>query len=99
ATQQAVVSNVISPVQGIDFSAIPLGEGPDIHYQPIGRRSLKAGDALAVQVASASASCERIVEWIVPDTRGANGQYLPEHRYQEDPDALRDTAWDAVRFK
>ena len=99
ATQQAVLTNAIVPEQGIDLSAIPLGEGPDIHYQPIGRRSLKAGDALALPVASAPAPYERIIEWIVPDTRGPNGQYLPEHRYQENPDAYRDAAWDAVRFK
>ncbi len=99
ATQQAVMTNVFMPTQGIDLSAIPLGEGPDIHYQPIGRRGLKAGDALAFPVASAAAPFERIVEWLVPDTRGPEGQYLPEHRYQENPEAYQDAAWDAVRFK
>lgn len=103
ATQQAVMTNVAFPNyghgEGPDLSAIPLGEGPDIHYQPIGRRSLKAGDALAFSIASASASYERIIEWIVPDTRGPDGQYLAEHRLREDPDAYEDAAWDAVRFK
>jgi hypothetical protein len=98
-TQQLVTTNAYAPAPGVDLSAAPFGEGPDIHYQPIGRRDLKAGDSLAFSVASASASYERIVEWVVPDTRDPDGRYLPEHRRNENPEDYQDSVWDALRFR
>lgn len=100
ATQQlAVVSNIPTPDRGLDMSAIPMGEGPDIHYQSIGKRSLSEGEALSLSVASGKAPYERIVEWIVPDTRRADGQYISEHERREEPEKYQDAAWDAIRFK
>jgi hypothetical protein len=98
-TQQAVSYNIRMPDSGLDLSAIPMGEGPDIHYQPIGKRSLEEGDSLAIDVASGKADYERIVEWIVPDTRRADGRHISRHERREDPDKYQDAAWDAVRFK
>lgn len=98
-TGQAVM-NVAAPGSGpIDLSAIPKGEGPDIYYHPIGPQTLAEGDSLALSVALGQASYERIVEWIVPDTRKVNGRYIDEREMRRDPKKYRDAAWDSVRFR
>lgn len=100
ATQQrAVVSNLPAPDRGLDMSAIPMGEGPDIHYESIGQRSLAEEESLSLSVATGNAPYERLVEWIVPDTRRADGRHVSEHERRQDPEKYRDAAWDAVRFK
>ncbi len=95
-SQQAVMTH-----QGddTDFAAIPTGEGVDLHYQNIGKQTLEEGDSLALEVASAKASYQSIVEWIVPDTRRADGRYIEEHERNQDPEKYKDAAWDAVRFR
>jgi hypothetical protein len=98
-TQQAVAFNVAPPDRGLDLSATPAGEGVDLHYQPIGRHTLDEGDSLSLETASGKADYERIVEWLVPDTRGADGRYIEEHRRQNDPETFQDAVWDAVRFR
>jgi len=85
--------------ESADLSATPAGEGVDLHYQTLGKRTLAEGDALLLPVAHATAAYERIVEWIVPDTRGADGQFINEYQRQQEPDKYEDAAWDAVRFK
>src|SRR5207302_689668 len=57
----------------------------------IGKRTLAEGDALALTVAKGKADYERIVEWLVSDSRNAYGQV-------EGRDAA-DDAWDALKFK
>lgn len=96
--QQAVVHNMASPT-GLDMSAAPSGEGPDIHYQPVGKRSMAEGDSVMLRVAAAETSYERIVEWIVPDTRRADGRYIQEHERTQNPNKYQDAVWDALRFK
>ena len=98
-TQQAVGSNSFNPNSGPDLSAIPTGEGVDLHYQEIGRQTLDEGDSLALETASGKAAYDRIVEWIVPDTRQANGRYIEEYQRQADPEKYQDAVWDAVRFR
>ncbi len=97
--RQQVTINEPGTSSDIDFSAIPAGEGVDLHYLSIGRRSLSEGDSLMVPTATAKAPYERIVEWIVPDTRNAYGRYIQEYERQQEPDRYQDAAWDAVRFK
>ncbi len=98
-SQQAVIYNRPPPEQGIDLSAIPTGEGVDLHYQEIGRHTLAEGDSLAVDVALGKTPYETIVEWIVPDTRTAAGHYISDHDRERDPEKYDAAAWDAVRFK
>jgi hypothetical protein len=86
-----------SPV-GVDLSATPSGEGVDLHYQAIGKRKLAEGESLALTTARGKAAYERIVEWLVPDTRDADGAFVGRRR-GEDPDGYEDAAWDALRFK
>lgn len=97
--QRAVAHNRAAPDAPLDLSALASGQGPDIHYQPIGTRSLKEGDTLALEVARGQARYERLVEWIVPDTRTANGRHIPRHERERNPQAYRDAAWDAIRFE
>jgi hypothetical protein len=98
-SQQAVVANNIRGAESVDLSAVPQGEGVDLHYQSIGKRTLAEGDSLSLSVAKASSPYERIVEWVVPDTRDADGRAMDEYRRREDPEKFEDAAWDAVRFR
>jgi hypothetical protein len=75
------------------LGATPAGEGVDLHYQPVGKRTLAEGDALALTVAAAKADYERIVEWQVADNRDEHGR--PGRREGTEPD----DAWDALKFK
>jgi hypothetical protein len=90
-SQQAITLNARSPAASVSLGATPAGEGVDLHYQSIGKRTLADGDTLSLAVAKGKAQYERVVEWIVPDTRNAYGQ--PERTEQ------RDEVWDALRFK
>ena len=101
-SQQAVTSNEPGDT-GRDLSATPAGEGVDLHYQPIGKRTLKEGEALSLNVASARAPYERIVEWRVPDTRDEWGRAVdrsndPWFRNQ-DPEHSDADPWDTLRFR
>ena len=82
---------------GLDLPAAPNGEGVDLHYQPIGRRTLDEGDAMSLSVSSAEAEYERIMEWVVRDNRDAAGRYTQDR--SQDAEKLQDTVWDSVRFK
>lgn len=84
-TQQIAGNRYVAP-SSVSMSAIPTGDGVDLHYQSIGKRTLAEGDSMALTTAQGKANYERIVEWCVPE-RG---------RPEEDAD---DTAWDALRFK
>lgn len=57
----------------IALDAKPEGEGVDLHYQPVGERSLKRGEALSVNIGKAPTSYERIVEWTVGRGQGTLG--------------------------
>ncbi len=94
-TSQFVGFNASAPQQSIDLSAIPSGEGADLHFQSIGRRTLDLGDSLTLQTATGEADYERIVEWIIPDKRDAYGGINTSRN--RDTDA--EVAWDALRFR
>lgn len=95
-SQQVIANNYRGGLDYPGLGAIPTGEGVDLHYQPIGKRALAEGDALAFTVAKGKADYERIVEWLVPDTRDEHGREggRERNRYDEDDDA-----WDALKFK
>ena len=73
------------------------GKGVDIHYQSIGSLALAEGDALATDVATAGAEYERIVEWIIPDTRDEWGRHVNQHQRRNEPEKYQDAAWDSLR--
>ena len=82
-----------------DMSAIPAGEKVDLYYHSIGKRTMAAGDSLSLRLASGKADYDRIVEWVVPDTRDEWGRPVEEHVRNRDPEKYQDAAWDAVRFR
>ena len=93
-TQQTVYMNNPSRSEG---SALPdVAEAgnlsDDIHYEGIGKRSMKAGDTLSLDVMEDSAEYQRVVEWVVPDPRDERG------RYDGNNTPTGGEAWDAVRF-
>lgn len=97
-TRNTIVGQYIGnqhPTQGPSLAATPMGEGVDVHYQSIGKRKLAEGESLALTVARGKAAYERIVEWLVPDTRNEYGQYAGARSGENDDD----TAWDALKFK
>ncbi|MBA4064491.1 MAG: hypothetical protein C0501_12405 [Isosphaera sp.] len=95
-TQQAIGNRRGSAV-GTSLGATPTGEGVDLHYQPIGKRTLADGDSLSVVVAGGKAEYERVVEWLVPDTRDEDGR--PERRGRGSDRDADGEPWDALRFK
>jgi hypothetical protein len=80
-------------------SPVLSGDGVDLHYQSLGKRSLAEGDSMIVGTGSGKAAYERIVEWIVPDTRDEYGRFIQEYQRQQTPEKYDDSAWDAIRFK
>jgi hypothetical protein len=88
-----------SPVTGIDLSATPEGENVDLHYQPIGKRTMSEGDALLVSVAQGSGPYDRVVEWIVPDTRDVDGHFIQPDENRRNEPSDKDQPWDAIRFR
>jgi hypothetical protein len=77
----------------------PASEGVDLHYHPIGKRDLREGEALHVQVASATAPYERIVEWLIRDTRDEWGRPIQRQSWEPASTSEDDGAWDALRFE
>ena len=92
-TQNSDLGNSRSPRSFPSLGVIPTGEGVDLHYEPIGKRTLAEGDALSLTVAKGSAKYERIVEWLVPDTRDVYGRAIERSGPNED-----DSPWDSLRF-
>lgn len=99
AYQQVVLSNDPGVGRGVDLSAAPAGEGVDVYYHSIGARSMQEGDSLALTVAKDKAAYQRIVEWLIPDTRDEYGRYIDEYRRRQTPEKFDDAAWDSVRFR
>lgn len=100
-TMGGIHSNVVTqnmaysaPSGGTSLPSIPESgnASDDIHYESIGRHSMRAGDSLSLDVASALADYERIIEWTVADPRNERGRY--DSRNVVD----NTVAWDAVRF-
>jgi hypothetical protein len=89
-SQQRISSNDRGAFN-LALGATPTGEGVDLHYQPIGPRTLAQGDALFLVVGKGKSEYERIVEWLVPDTRNIYGQL--------DARETGDDVWDALKFK
>lgn len=95
ATQQMAYSNFSTPNNTAPVADLPErgNASDDIHYESIGRHSLKPGDSLSVDVAAENTAYERVVEWVVPDGRDESGRY--QHN---NPTPRDDMPWDAVRF-
>jgi hypothetical protein len=96
-----VASQVTSPNENdVDPTSLVGGDGVDLHYRDVGTHSFAKGDTLTPTVARGEAPYERIVEWIVPDTRNARGRVINRSSsYGESRHELDEGAWDAGRFE
>jgi hypothetical protein len=99
ATQQVVMNNPRNSDNEFDLSAVPDGDGVDLHYRDIGRQTLDEGDALALETASAKAAYDRIVEWTMPDGHDSYGRNVSDYERKRDPEKFEEGVWDAVRFR
>lgn len=97
-TQQVALNRGSAPDGGA-LGPVDEGESVDLHYQPIGRHTLAAGEAFSTEVARAEAPYERVVEWNIPDTRSPDGNPVPEHERRQDPGKHDQTPWDAIVFR
>ena len=99
ASQQMVMYNGFSSANA-GGAALPdvaeAGGGDDVHFESIGTRSLVPGEALSLEIASAKTSCQRVVEWVVPDPRDEYGRYRRESGSGQPKD--EDVPWDALKF-
>lgn len=97
AVQQSASPNARAGIA----STLPadFADSADIHYQNIGRFSMKEGDALILNVDKKTAKYEKIVEWIVPDTRDARGRLVQDYERRNNPQKYEDATWDSLLFK
>ena len=102
-TQQAITYNrnialndYFPSDTGEDAAAGISAEGPDIHLQKIGKKSMSIGDSLFLSNGKGTSDYERIVEWTVPDTRDAWGRYVDTDRQGGKKDS---DPWDMLRFR
>jgi hypothetical protein len=98
-SQQAMVMS--NSMRLVEVPALPEFNEPeasseDIHFESIGRRTLGRGDALSLEVASARAPYQRVVEWNVPDVRDEHGRY--QRRDGQQAEGEDGQPWDAIRF-
>lgn len=95
--QIAYNSNSVMPMDDIDSSPAVSGEGPDIHFQKIGLRSMNKGDCLSISTGANEADYQRVVEWTIPDQRDAWGRYNRDsNRENKSADS---EPWDMLRFR
>jgi len=91
--QQVIMTNNFAPrAPRFKLGATPAGEGVDLHYESIGKRSLRKGEALSVTVGRAKADYERVVEWTVGTSAAAR-------KYAGRAEGTQDELWDVLHFK
>lgn len=100
--QSAVYSNSARGFESASPAVAPnIGDTIDLNYHSIGKRTLRKGAAISLTTAQATTDYERIVDWLIPDTRDEWGN--PSNRNRAvDPntgDPLQDDVWDALKFK
>jgi hypothetical protein len=74
----------------LDLGATPAGEGVDLHYESIGKRTLLRDETMSLSVAKAKADYERVVEWTVGTSPVAK-----KHGRAE----VKDEIWDVLLYK
>jgi hypothetical protein len=74
------------------------GDSQDIHYQSVGKRSIREGESVYLPLQNGEADYERIVEWELEDRRNVwAGELRRENRGALPKEG--ETLWDAIRFK
>jgi hypothetical protein len=76
----------------IDLGATPAGEGVDLHFESIGKRSLLRDEALSLTIGKAKADYERVIEWTV-------GTSAVSRKYAGGREQHKNEMWDVLLFK
>jgi hypothetical protein len=91
AIEFAHVVSPLSPKQnlekflaGLKSDAAPSGDGADMQFTSIGKRSLKEGESLSLSVGRAKVAYDRLVEWNVAS---------------DETGAIAEETWDVLHFK
>ncbi len=69
-------------------------DGDDIQYRNIGRITMEKGGSLYMTLESAETDCERLVQWIIPDSIDENGNRIQNNNSRGNADL-----WDCIRFR
>lgn len=75
---------------------VPAGEGIDLYYFNLGKRSLPRNESMALTTAEKSTEYQRIVEWFIPDNRDEHGSPVMSRGQEE---GRHDDVWDALKFR
>jgi len=92
-TQQAVLSNIVSPDRTLLPAGVPYHEGPDIHVRRVGQITLLKNRSVYLSLGKAEVGCRNLLLWEYPPS--------PGERYRLREDGRRvylQTAWDAISF-
>ncbi len=91
AIEFAHVVSPLSPKQnmekflaGLRSEAAPSGDGADMQFTSIGKRSLREGESLSLSVGRAKVAYDRVVEWNVAS---------------DESGAIAEEIWDVLHFK
>ncbi len=76
----------------IDLGATPSGEGVDLHYESIGKRTLLRDESLSLSVGKAKADYERVIDWTV-------GTSPVARKHGGERQGVKDEMWDVLVFK
>ncbi|MSU78311.1 MAG: hypothetical protein EXS16_09460 [Gemmataceae bacterium] len=76
----------------LNINATPVGEGVDLHYEPLGKHTLLRDESMSLSIGKAKADFERIVQWTVGSSPVA--KRLGGSRAQQ-----TDEMWDVLVFK
>jgi hypothetical protein len=98
--QQLALTNAMQPMNNFDFfarpkldlGATPAGEGVDLHYEPIGKRTLLRDESMSLSIGKAKADYERVIEWTV-------GTSPVARRHGGERQGVKDEMWDVLVFK
>jgi hypothetical protein len=96
--QQQRIANVNVSSSPFELAAGQDG-GVDIYYNNIGKRSMKEGDSLSLNVARKEAGYEKVVLWNIPDNRTPEGRYINDYERRRDPEKYDSAVWDSIRFR
>jgi len=74
-----------------NLGAIPAGEGVDLHFESIGKRSMLRDESFSLTVAKTKADYERVVEWTVGTSPVARKYGVRAEQ--------KDEMWDVLLYK
>jgi hypothetical protein len=91
-TNNVFVNNFDAVRPRLDLGATPSGEGVDLHFESIGKRSLLRDEALSLSIGKAKADYERVIEWTV-------GTSAVSRKYGGGREQHKTEMWDVLLFK